>query len=125
MNEKSLRKLIRGQMSTGQLPPAFGGKTFGGRGSNQVCDCCGQIIAPDEIEYQIEFTPTRGEFGKTFVSHILCHWLWWEESDSQGSKSCGDHTQLTQSTRRQARGSVSELVSADLKSCQRRKSWLA
>jgi hypothetical protein len=98
-----------GPAGSGQLPPAFGGKTFGGRGRNQVCDCCGQIIAPDEIEYQIEFTPTRGESGKTFVAHIQCHWLWWEESDSQGSpsespgelslarnamrgsKSCGEH----------------------------------
>lgn len=87
MNQKILRNLIRGQISTGQLPPAFGGKTFGGRGRNQVCDCCGQIIEPDEIEYQIEFTPTRGESGKTFVAHIHCHWLWWEESDLQGSPS--------------------------------------
>jgi hypothetical protein len=87
MNQRSLRKLIRGQVSTGQLPPAFGGKTFGGRGRKQACDCCGQIIGPDEIEYQIEFTPTHGESGKTFVAHIQCHWLWWEESDSQGSPS--------------------------------------
>ena len=87
MNQKLLRNLIRRQMSTGQLPPAFGGKTFGGRGRNQVCDCCGQIIEPDEIEYQIEFTPTRGESGKIFVAHIHCHWLWWEESDLQGSSS--------------------------------------
>lgn len=87
MNQRSLRKLIRGQMSTGQLPPAFGGKTFGCRGRNEACDCCGQIIEPDDMEYQIEFTPTCGEFGKTFVAHIQCHWLWWEESDSQGSPS--------------------------------------
>jgi hypothetical protein len=80
MKQKELRKLIRERLRTGQLPPAFGAKTFGGRGRHTACDCCGQIISGHDIEYQVEFTAPLGEAGKTLRAHVECHWIWWEES---------------------------------------------
>jgi hypothetical protein len=87
MNQKELRKLIRGRVRIGQLPPAFDGKTYGGRGRDTACDCCGEIISADEIEYQVEFIPPRGESRRAFVSHVKCHWIWSEESDLQRRRS--------------------------------------
>lgn len=93
MNEEQLRAVIRERVRTGQLPPVFGGRTFGGHGSNTVCDCCGQIVARHEIEYEVELTSDLGVSGPIFIAHARCHWIWWEESgprqclpDSRGSQ---------------------------------------
>jgi hypothetical protein len=83
MYQRELRKRIRERLRTGQLPPAFGSRTFGGRGRDVACDCCGEMITPHEIEYQVEFTPDSALCRKAFSTHIKCHWIWWEESDSQ------------------------------------------
>ena len=93
MNEEQLRALIRERVRTGQLPPVFGGRTFGGRGSNTACDCCGRIVTRHEIEYEVEIASDLGVSGPIFIAHAQCHWIWWEESgplqcppDSPGSQ---------------------------------------
>lgn len=80
MNEEQLRAVIRERVRTGQLPPVFGGRTFGGRGSNTACACCGQIVARHEIEYEVELASDLGVSGPIFIAHARCHWIWWEES---------------------------------------------
>ena len=85
MNEEQLRTVIRERVRTGRLPPVSGGRTFGGRGSNTACDCCGQIIVHREIEYEVELSPALGASGQTFIVHAQCHWIWREESGQQSS----------------------------------------
>ena len=80
MEEEQLRAVVRDRIRTGQLPSVCGGKTFGGRGSNSVCDCCDQIIAHHEIEYEVELTLPLGVSRLTFITHPQCHWIWREES---------------------------------------------
>ena len=81
MNEEQLRAVVRERVRTGQLPAVYGGRTFGGRGSNAPCDCCGQIIAHHEIEYEVQLTPPLRASSLTFIAHPQCHWIWREESD--------------------------------------------
>jgi len=83
MNQKELRALIRERVRTGQLPPVLDGRTFGGRGSNTACDCCGQTIKRDDIEYEVQFAASVTQMGRSFIAHMQCHWIWWEESGPQ------------------------------------------
>jgi hypothetical protein len=83
MNQEELRALIRERIRTGQLPPVLGAKTFAGRGSNTPCDCCGQIISRQEIEYEVEVDPSPTDSTRSWIAHTQCHWIWWEESGSQ------------------------------------------
>jgi len=84
MNQTELRELIRELVRTGQLPTVRGGKTsFRGRGSNTVCDCCGQTIGPHDIEYEVEFTTPPMEPARSYNAHMQCHQLWWLESGPQ------------------------------------------
>jgi hypothetical protein len=91
MNQNELRKLIRDRVRTGLLPSAVGSTTFGGRGRDGACDCCGKRIARHEMEYQVEFTPPARGSRNVFVAHIECHWIWWEESGSLGEPSATPH----------------------------------
>jgi len=87
MSSKELRALIRERIHTGQLPPILGGKTFGGCGSDTACDCCGQIIARHEIEYEVQITQPLAASKRIYVAHPQCHWIWWEESGQNSSPS--------------------------------------
>jgi hypothetical protein len=82
MNQKELRALIRARVLTGQLPRLVGGRTFGGRGSRNACDCCSQIIGDHEVEYQVELIwPALGAARKSLTVHPQCLWIWREECD--------------------------------------------
>jgi hypothetical protein len=81
MEEEHLRAVVRERVRTGELPSVFGGKTFGGRGSNGACDCCDQIITHHEIEYEVELSLPLDSSRLTFIAHPKCHWIWREESE--------------------------------------------
>lgn len=85
MNERELRALIRDRMHAGQLPPALGGKTFAGRGSNTSCGCCGQIIERHETVNEVQFAAHCTQPRRAFIVHMQCHWIWWEESGPHSS----------------------------------------
>jgi hypothetical protein len=85
MDDKQLRAVVRERVRSGQLPSVLAGKTFGGPGSNGVCDCCDQIIAHHEIEYEIELTLPFGSSSLSFIAHPQCHWIWLEESEPRSS----------------------------------------
>jgi hypothetical protein len=103
MSQKELRALIRERMRTGHLPPVLGGKTFGSRGSNTPCHCCGQIIGRHEIEHEVQFTAALAELRQSFVAHMQCHWIWWEESGPHSSppESPGSHSLVWSALKRQ------------------------
>jgi hypothetical protein len=85
MHTGELRALIRERIRTGQLPPVLGGKTFVGRGNNTACDCCGQIMSRHELVYEVQLTLAWTVFGRGYIAHTRCHWIWLEESASQSA----------------------------------------
>ena len=76
MKEESLRAEVRARVCSGQLPLVAKGETFGGYGSNSNCDCCGEVIARDQIEYEVLIT------GRAMRAHRQCYQVWWDESDT-------------------------------------------
>ena len=75
MSANELLTLIRERVRTGQLPSGPGDKTYGSKGSNTPCACCGREIASHEIEYEVHFS----SFPRAFSTHFFCYQVWWGE----------------------------------------------
>jgi len=75
MSAKELHTLIRERIRIGQLPGGPGDKTYGGKGSNTACACCGHTITCHEIEYEVHFRSSK----HAFAMHLDCYRMWWEE----------------------------------------------
>jgi hypothetical protein len=80
MSGKEVLALIRERVRTGQLPSGLGEKTYGGRGSNTACACCGRKIASHEIEYEVHFNSSLHAFSM----HFYCYQIWWREWRAAG-----------------------------------------
>jgi hypothetical protein len=83
MSAKELLALIRERVRTGQLPRGPGDKTYGSKGSNTTCACCGRNIASHEIEYEVHFNSCL----RTFATHLSCYQIWWGEWRAEGDGS--------------------------------------
>jgi len=75
MSAKEVLALIRERVRTGQLPSGPGDTTYGSKGSNTACACCGLKIASHEIEYEVHFDASP----RAFSTHLYCYQIWWEE----------------------------------------------
>ena len=75
MSAKEVHALIRERIRIGQLPGGPGDKTYGGKGSNTACACCGHTITWHEIEYEVHFR----SFQHAFSMHLDCYRMWWQE----------------------------------------------
>src|SRR5260370_40644004 len=75
MSDKEVLGVIRERVRTGQLPTGPGDKTYGSKGSNTVCACCGRKIASHEIEYEVHFNSSPHAFS----THFYCYQIWWRE----------------------------------------------
>lgn len=64
---------IRELLSRRGLPDAQFERLWGGRGTQCCCEACGRPIAPDDVEYELEFR--QGSQNVTMVLHRDC----WEE----------------------------------------------
>jgi hypothetical protein len=73
MSANEVLALIRERVRTGQLPSGPGDRTYGGKGSNTACACCGRKITSDEIEYEVHFNSTP----HVFSTHFYCYQIWW------------------------------------------------
>ena len=63
--EADLRAHVRWLLETGALPPrSEEQKLYGGRGSGQRCDCCGQGISAREVLYEVESNGRHGSGDK-------------------------------------------------------------
>jgi CheY-like chemotaxis protein len=66
-------EIIRAKVDSGALPlsadpPA---KCWVGKGTSRACDGCDKVVAPDEIEYELDLTD-----GRTLRLHADCLALW-------------------------------------------------
>ena len=82
MRANEVLALIRERVRTGQLPKGPGDKTFGSKGSNTACACCGREIAAHEIEYEVHFK----SFPSAFATHLYCYQIWWGEWPARKSR---------------------------------------
>ncbi len=75
MSADEVLALIRERVRTGKLPSGAGDRTYGSRGSNTACACCGRNIAAHEIEYEVHFNSSP----VAFATHFFCYQIWWEQ----------------------------------------------
>ena len=73
VNDTTDAELIRAKVRSGTLPlpanpPA---KCWVGKGTSRACDGCDKIIAPDEIEYELDLTD-----GRALRLHVDCLGFW-------------------------------------------------
>jgi hypothetical protein len=64
---------IRDKIRSGALPlpPEPPTKCFVGKGTNQPCDACDEIITQADIEYELDITESR-----TLRFHAACYTAW-------------------------------------------------
>lgn len=81
MTHDELRLVIRRRISAGCIPPAQPGiRIFGGKSAGATCDCCDRAIAPNHMQYDVEFGDGRGRVIRTLSMHLDCHNVWVAES---------------------------------------------
>jgi len=72
-NDTTDAELISAKVRFGKLPlpAAPPGKCWVGKGTRRACDGCDKVIAPDEIEYELDLTD-----GRTLRLHADCLAFW-------------------------------------------------
>ena len=73
--QNELRVKARELITSGRLPCQNPMRIWGGHGTGQqVCSVCDRVIAPDEVEYEVEHETS----GTTCLNrfHFLCHAAW-------------------------------------------------
>ncbi len=68
------RRLIAERLAAGTLPRCRAQRVFGGRGEGAPCGCCGELIAPAQIQYDVD------DAEQIIPMHLQCYRLWVEES---------------------------------------------
>src|ERR1700728_810028 len=81
--EEELRSRARELISAGRLPCSEHHRTWGGRGSNQPCSLCDQLITTDDVEYEIE--SLGPDSARVYRFHFACHDAWQHECTEQTS----------------------------------------
>jgi hypothetical protein len=75
--EDELRLRARELINAGRLRCSKHYRTWGGRGSNEPCALCDEVIKPDEVEYEIE--SLGPDSVRVYRFHFLCHDAWQHE----------------------------------------------
>lgn len=69
--ERELRTRARTLIAQGRLPAVRSLQCWAGTGNNEVCSLCGEPIARNEVEFEIEDAT-----GALYRFHFLCHAAW-------------------------------------------------
>jgi len=89
LTRANLRARVRRLLATGVLPlRSSDQKLFGGHGVGQACACCGGMISPSEVLYEIECL----EGSQTWLMHLRCLEAW--EIESRTAVPAGPSAQL-------------------------------
>jgi hypothetical protein len=83
-NGNELLEKVRHAILAGKLPKQEPAATFGGRGEGASCAICGEPVAPDQIEFEIEFAPGAGTDAGPgpYHLHARCFRVWETECRS-------------------------------------------
>jgi hypothetical protein len=74
MEITELRARIRKMRETGDIPCDPPKKIWAGHGRDHRCAACGEVIAPTEVEFEVDL-----QSSVTIRLHRRCHAIWWEE----------------------------------------------
>ncbi len=76
-NEKEIRALAREVLKAGKLPVCDPDRTWGGHGADMPCAVCGQRIARDQVEYELQFSRDGANPAlDRFHLHLRCFSAW-------------------------------------------------
>ena len=73
VTDARIREMVRTQLTSHALFP-FDGKSWAGPGSGRPCTVCAEVIAREDVEYEI-----IGSAGVAFA-HLPCYLVWRQES---------------------------------------------
>ena len=74
MDLAQIRQCVRDGLRRGELPRTRQARAWGGPGGGQPCNGCGEVIARDDIEIELQFFTDEG--FSTYRFHTLCHAVW-------------------------------------------------
>jgi hypothetical protein len=77
MDAITLRARIRHMVKTGEIPCEEPVGSWAGNGDGRRCSACGERVAPDEVEFEVDLPS-----GATIRLHRRCHAIWMEECDA-------------------------------------------
>jgi len=78
METPGLRLLIRQKLSDGRLPRSGVAKVWGGRGDDQQCDACDEVIAKSDFAMEGPVL-SSGRRARDVHFHVLCFSVWDDE----------------------------------------------
>jgi hypothetical protein len=71
-SEEEIRRLIQQKLSTGELPSDECTKVLGGTSNGEICDACGEAVAPNQLVMEC----IGDHYPKAVQFHVLCFYLW-------------------------------------------------
>jgi hypothetical protein len=78
-NLHSLRTLAQEHIRIGDLPTRRASRTYAGKGTGSKCALCDSLIAPSEVEYEMEFERPDTPVYTTVRMHLHCSQVWDQE----------------------------------------------
>jgi hypothetical protein len=75
-DEESLRQLAREAIAAGRIPAERPTGTWGGNGTDVLCDICGLPIPDDEIGFEVEFSQEAARARNCCHLHSRCLAAW-------------------------------------------------
>jgi len=88
MDKPTLRLLIRAKLADGRLPQDHIPRMWGGPGSGETCDGCGEIVTETQMLME-GLSKGSGADGTGVQFHITCFHLWDVERQVLGHEPSG------------------------------------
>jgi hypothetical protein len=74
MDREEIAQRIRERLRSGDLPRQRQARMWGGSGAGLPCRGCGEVIATDDLEIEVQFLTADGFSARRF--HTLCYAVW-------------------------------------------------
>lgn len=75
-DEKALRTRAREAMKTGNLPNHRPEHVWGGSGTGESCAVCGDAVAREDVELELQFASSQDAGATTYHVHAGCFAVW-------------------------------------------------
>jgi hypothetical protein len=71
-SEDTIRRLILDKLDSGELPSDECSKVLGGTSNGEICDACGEAVAPSQLVMEC----IGDHYPRAVQFHVLCFYLW-------------------------------------------------
>ena len=82
MCDETLRALIRGKLTRGELAGDACTKVFGGPASGEMCDACGEAIEATQLLMEC----IGDHYPRALLFHVRCFYIWDSERRELGGE---------------------------------------